>query len=595
MQMRSVANLQLPVKARLLRTSKLNSIAALGMQSAATSATLSVLRKPSAQPKASLHSAVNIANNTARTSRPPERAFTPALAAAAAANRNCEKRPSKHTQSNCLPCWQANLAVLAVGAIVVSANTHQVPITGRRQFMLGFMQTPIASRSSSGHPADLYFRCRQETEPALQVLQEQGLQIMQNMYQTAALGVARLAATDSTLQKRLQMLPNCVVLQHDVNHICPQASIQWITEGKGGELSSGPLPSWVSGQQQHMRIQASGGGLLVCRTHEEGVWTMSHELAHGIACHAAESASWVLMALLLAAARLLLGGCTWWSLLAIPLLLLTFTNKFLVGVWLSQQQEYEADAIGAVISKAAGCSSESIVASMQRWHAAQLHLRDMSCKTYADSAALQMQEELATLQQLLPSGQHLPEQVNTSKEFGVIAQYVEHELKHVPSAVQEKAAVLMVQLQHSLGKRLFVCRDMLQDRLSSHPHGLDRIKKVKEVLASLAREPVVPDVPEGLSAECGVDFGVQTSGLLEYQAVDRWGEALHQDKDCIEVWQVLQQIRSYQPSALECVMRKGALELYDKEIRDIAWKEAVSRDKAIQQLLKHFKDASFIH
>ena len=579
--MRSVA------KARLLLTTKLNSTAAVGTQQAAASAISPVSWKPSA----SLHSAVDSTHNTAGTSHPPEGGFSAALAAAAA-NKNWEKGRSKQTQSNSLPNRQANLAVLAFGAVVVSANTHEVPITGRRQFILGLTQTLPASRSSSGHlpeDAELY---RHETGPAWHALQEQGLQVMQSMYQTAALGVAKLAAADTVLQKRLQLLPNRIVLQHDVNHIYPQASIKLITEGQYGELSGGLYTKWLFGQQQHMRIQATGGSLLLCQTREEGVGSMSHELAHGIACHSAEQGSWLLMPLLLGVARFTLGICSAWSQLAIPLLLLQLTSFFLVGVWLSQQLEYEADAIGAVISKAAGCSPESIVESMQRWHAVTVALRMMNNKTCADSASLQMQEGLAALHQLLPSKQHLPALVNTSNEH--FAQLVKEEFKHAPSEVHEKAAVLLAQMQHSLGKSLFVHRDLLQDRFSSHPHCLDRIKKVEELLASLAHEQVAPNVPEGMSTKCGDELGVHTSpGLSEYHAADRWSQLLHQE-DCIEAWIHLRQIRCYQPSALKVCMNLGALELFDKEVQDIAWKEAVSRNKAIQQLLKHLKDASFI-
>ena len=185
-----------------------------------------------------------------------------------------------------------------------------------------------------------------------------------------------------------------------------------------------------------------------------------------------------------------------------------------------------------------------------------------------------------------------PRAVNTRDEH--VAQLVEEEFKHAPPEVQEKAAVLLAQMQHGLGKSLFVHRDLLQDRFSSHPHWLDRIKKVEELLASLAHEQVVSNAPEGVSTKCAVGFGVHTSpGLSEYHATDRWSQALHQE-DCIEAWIELREIRSYQPSALKVCMSLGALELYDKEVQDIAWKEAVSRNKAVQQLFKHLKDASFI-
>ena len=52
-------------------------------------------------------------------------------------------------------------------------------------------------------------------------MQERGLQLMQDTYQTAASGVARLAASDPILQKRLKMIPMRIVLQHDTGQIVP--------------------------------------------------------------------------------------------------------------------------------------------------------------------------------------------------------------------------------------------------------------------------------------------------------------------------------------------------------------------------------------
>ena len=123
---------------------------------------------------------------------------------------------------------------------------------------------------------------------------------MQNSYQTAASGVARLAASDTILQKRLKMLPKRIVLQHDARDLYPQATMRLITENQNGaEVSVGDVEHLVAsqlhgllGRQQHMRLAETSGQLLLDQTSEEAVRTMSHELAHGIACHGVEDSSW---------------------------------------------------------------------------------------------------------------------------------------------------------------------------------------------------------------------------------------------------------------------------------------------------------------
>ena len=186
---------------------------------------------------------------------------------------------------------------MGVGAAVVAANTEQMPITGRKQFILGFLQTPSASRSNAGRlsaVAELH-RHMFKTGSCAHFLQEQGLQTMQNTYQTAASGVARLAASDPILQKRLEMIPKRIVLQHDVLKISPEASMELIIEDQHGVKVLGLVSMWLLGKQQHMRLTQSAGDLLLFQTPEEAVQITSHELAHGIACHLKEELSWVAM------------------------------------------------------------------------------------------------------------------------------------------------------------------------------------------------------------------------------------------------------------------------------------------------------------
>ena len=186
----------------------------------------------------------------------------------------------------------------------------------------------------------------------------------------------------------------------------------------------------------------------------------------------------------MASARIGFSDYGYWNDVPLTWLLVWLTKKFVVGMWLSQQHKYQADATGAVISKAAGCSSDSTLTAMHRHYAASVDLQYLDHKDFADDVQLQMQKTLAALQQLVPTRQ-LPLQVLHSKQFAGVAQLVEFAIKDAPADVQEQATALMAQMEHCLGKYLSVFKDLWDIRFSSHPYWLDRVKRVEEVLASL--------------------------------------------------------------------------------------------------------------
>ena len=198
---------------------------------------------------------------------------TYAAAITAAFKRQWQKKGSEQSKSKPTPSWLANLAVLGVGAAVVAANTEQMPITGRRQFTLGFLHTPSVSRSSSGQLPTVAELHRHEfgTDTCFHVLQEQGLQVMQNTYQMAASGVARLAASNPILQQRLERIPKRIVLQHDVNILCPEAAMGLIIEDQNGAEVSGFGDQLLLGKHHHMRVTQSAGDLLLPQAPEEAV------------------------------------------------------------------------------------------------------------------------------------------------------------------------------------------------------------------------------------------------------------------------------------------------------------------------------------
>lgn len=141
----------------------------------------------------------------------------------------------------------------------------------------------------------------------------------------------------------------------------------------------------------------------------------------------------------------------WASFLAWPVYLVLTT----VGnAWLSQHREHDADAMGAVISKAAGCSSAAITACMQRFHA----LGMLKVKAYfperAEAFDSQTTADMAALQHLLPDTQ-LPDFLFSSKE---VFQAVQQATASQSPEVQQQVAVVVARLEKLQGERLFLLK-----------------------------------------------------------------------------------------------------------------------------------------
>lgn len=216
---------------------------------------------------------------------------------------------------------------------------------------------------------------------------------------------------------------------------------------------------------------------------------------------------------------------------------------------------------------------------MRRHHGAQVQLRYLQDRDYFDSTELQMKQTLAALHRLLPNRQHLPGWISNSKQFEDIAQLVQCEVRNTPADVQEQAAVVMAQLQYCLGVQLFQFIDLPQTCFGSHPHWCNRIKRVKEVLASL--EPVAGS---DHSMTCmGRGIALSSRSLSQYQADDIWHPALERSSlGSIHAWFELKQIRRCSPKQWEELASIVNLELFDQATKDVAWGEAMARNEAAQ-------------
>ena len=76
-----------------------------------------------------------------------------------------------------------------------------------------------------------------------------------------------------------------------------------------------------------------------------------------------------------------------------------------VLMWLLRQTEHDADAMGAAISKAAGCSSDAIICGMQRKHVRGMLERQAESPGLAEALDSRETADMAALQHLLPDTQ----------------------------------------------------------------------------------------------------------------------------------------------------------------------------------------------
>ena len=308
-----------------------------------------------------------------------------------------------------------------------------------------------------------------------------------------------------------------IFLQHNVSNVNPQASLGLDRKG---------------GLDVHF-LSASAGVMLQHDTPEELIWVMLYELAHAIAQHGNEHVSWLQLGRLLLFAWILLTPVgVWASFLAWPvyLVLATVGNS-----WVSQQMEYDADAMGAVISKAAGCSSAAIISCMQRFHANSM--LDMKAQFPERAKAFDSQTKvgMAALQCLLPDTQ-LPDFSFSSR--GVF-QAVQQALTGQSPEVQQQAAVTVARLEKLQGERLFLLSGGflgdLDRMVGTHPDWSERIKRVHQMLTKLSSEPTLHadiQLPHCLD-------GASTA-MQMYQSGDNWCHLWGKQR---EEWHRSEQVR----------------------------------------------------
>ena len=299
---------------------------------------------------------------------------------------------------------------------------------------------------------------------------------MHTIYQTAAVGVNELAATDASLQSRLHQLPACILLELDVNSIDPHASMKIECDSQHPLVSEHWYTSLLS-KQQHMQLRFSAGGVLLHHTPEELVSVAAHELSHAIGRHNEEQGSCTLLYSIMLPACSHFASFSIGPLLGSKVMYVVVMRPFIL-FWLSQQTENDADVMGAMTSKAAGCG-KSVVVSLQRMHMHNmLHnlLSDLQV-TAADA------EETAALPALLPGTKLSTPDLYSSKQLHTFLAAADTELQGAPAGV--------ARLQQLFGKQLLISqsdieevnepdREPINERLGTLLNPLEHIKEISQ-------------------------------------------------------------------------------------------------------------------
>ena len=157
--------------------------------------------------------------------------------------------------------------------------------------------------------------------------------------------------------------------------------------------------------------------------------------------------------------------------------------KVFVEIYLSQQQEFEADILGTAISKAAKCSDDDIVESSARTCIGELLLLENILENIntvdTDSAVLQ-HKALALLKCLVPECQ-LPDTVEDSKSLAACENSIQKGLGLLSNKERNEAYKMLDDLWVGVAFRRAMHAFLVQP-CASHPHWFDRILTFREVL-----------------------------------------------------------------------------------------------------------------
>ena len=211
-----------------------------------------------------------------------------------------------------VPRWLASLALLGAGVFVAGLHTETVPITGRFQLLFSIYRPPV--RSAMTGEACSPSMCAQtlpktaqlvhsRTTPGCHKLEQEGLQLMQLIYQATASGVESIAQHDAAVRSRLARLPPTKLLYHFLSELQPQAGFGMIS----AEKFRWSRPWSFKAGTDEMFLLTQAGLMLGHQTPDSLTWTFAHEFGHAIGNHRAEANSWCLLLHAMSTAQLCLS------------------------------------------------------------------------------------------------------------------------------------------------------------------------------------------------------------------------------------------------------------------------------------------------
>ncbi len=280
-----------------------------------------------------------------------------------------------------------------------------------------------------------------------------------------------------------------------------------------------PCAFGIGQPAEGLRAGYAAGAMLCTQTNEELVNIMACEMGHSVAYHEAERKSW----------RLLLNTVIIGSLAAsssIGLLPLAaaavgidaVVNKVIVGIWLHRRQQYKADAMGAAISMAAGCSADSIISYMQRTHLAEAYDKIIHLLATDAVGAPGLAARSSSLRQLVPKS-GLPEKPPvTLQELQAWICISASEAKRLSPEAKTKFTAEVKAIEHVLVGLLHTMRDPVRRWVDPYPDWLDRIAYVQSLSILKAAQPIQKKQTSKLDA-------LQKS-LTSLQASGHWPQAV---------------------------------------------------------------------
>jgi len=307
--------------------------------------------------------------------------------------------------------------------------------------------------------------------------------------------------------------------------------------------------------------------MLAAQTNEELVNSMACEMGHSLAYHEAERKSWRLLLNTVIIVSLAAGS----SLGLLPLAAAAVgidavVNRVIVGIWLHRRQQYQADAMGAAISMAAGCSADSIISYMQRAHLAEVSDRSVDLQTTSVAFSQTFRARSASLRQLVPKSDLPAGRPFNLEELQAWICISASEAKRLSPEAKTKFDAEVKAIERMLVGLWHCVRDPVQRWVDPYPDWLNRIAYLQSLPILKAAQPIQTKQTPKMDA-------LQKS-LTSLQASEHWPQAVKclgvKDLNAQEKYRKRLSIRE----CSEAHLRSEISQMFSAKHGWISWKQA---------------------